>query len=142
MNKTWWRSSLEYFHNVSNASASSHGPLKTKNSRLKRKAFISHTHVCTEVFRETSSIRYDSPLNNVFSDTMEFDHDSFSRFTKNPDNRAAHMNKITDMKVEFHRHLKLVEECIDVDLNPYSCGSDNHVELGDKESMYVDRDVK
>ncbi|GJW35446.1 hypothetical protein Tco_0058366 [Tanacetum coccineum] len=113
MNKTWWRSSLEYFHNVSNASASSHGPLKTKNSRLKRKAFISHTHVCTEVCRE-----------------------SFSSFTENPDNRAALMNKIMDMEVEFQRRItaieqylkiptssnvektsNVIEECIDVDLN-------------------------
>ncbi|GKC84821.1 hypothetical protein Tco_1140538, partial [Tanacetum coccineum] len=111
----------------------------------------------------TSSIGYDSPLNNVFSDTMKFDHDSFSSFTENPDNRAALMNKIIDMEVEFQRRItaieqylkiptssnvektsNVVEECIDVDLNP-SCGydnHDNHVELRDKESMYVDRDVK
>ncbi|GJU61680.1 ulp1 protease family, C-terminal catalytic domain-containing protein [Tanacetum coccineum] len=94
---------------------------------------------------QTSSIGFDSPLNNVFSDTMEFDHDSVSSFAENPDNRAALMNKITNMEVEFQRRITTIEqylkihtssnvektsnvaeECMDVDLN----------------SMYVDRDVK
>nr|GEW43784.1 hypothetical protein [Tanacetum cinerariifolium] len=50
-------------------------------------------------YHKTSGIGSDSPLNNVFSNKIEFDHDP-------------------------------------------SCVFDNHVKLRDKESMYVDRDVK
>ncbi|GJW35445.1 hypothetical protein Tco_0058365 [Tanacetum coccineum] len=77
-------------------------------------------------------------------------HKSFSRFTENPDNQAALMNKITDMEVEFHRRITSIEQYLKIPTSSnveksYSCGydnPDNHVELGDKESMYVDRDVK
>ncbi|GJW90695.1 hypothetical protein Tco_0168248 [Tanacetum coccineum] len=116
---------------------------------------ISHTHVRTEVLHEsritaveqyvkhhkTSSIRYDSPLNNVFSDTMRIDHD-----IKNSDNRAALMNKIMDMEVEFQRRITTVKQYLKIptssNIEKPSCGSDNLVKHGDKESMYVDRDVK
>ncbi|GJW02134.1 hypothetical protein Tco_1560990 [Tanacetum coccineum] len=109
---------------------------------------------------QTSSIGNDSPLNNVFSDTMEFNHDSFGSFRENPDHQVALMNKIMNMGVEFQRRIttikkylkistssnvekasNVVEECMEVDQNP-SCGSDNHVKHGDKQSMYVDRHVK
>ncbi|GKC52963.1 hypothetical protein Tco_1075708, partial [Tanacetum coccineum] len=104
----------------------------------------------------TSSIGYDSPLNNVFNDTMEFDHDSFSRFIENPDDRAALINKITDMRVDFQRfitaieqYLKIstsfnvektsnvVQDCMDVDKNP-SYGSDNDVKTSDSVESDVD----
>ncbi|GJX47476.1 hypothetical protein Tco_0272666 [Tanacetum coccineum] len=112
---------------------------------------------------KTSSTANDSPVDNVFSDTRDFDHDSFSRFTENPVDRAALMNKITDMRVDFQRRItkieqylkistssnvektsNVVQDCMDVDKNP-SCGydnHDNHVKLGYTESMCVDRDVK
>nr|GFC95488.1 hypothetical protein [Tanacetum cinerariifolium] len=46
---------------------------------------------------QTLSTPNDSPVDNVFSDTMDFDHDFFSRFIENPDDRAALINKITDI---------------------------------------------
>ncbi|GJX07395.1 phospholipase-like protein [Tanacetum coccineum] len=154
MNKTWWRSSLEYFHNVSNAKVCREVHVRTdvqhyvdeglsvaelvKKIADMQQDFQSHITSVEQYVKhhKTSSIGYDSPLNNVFSDTMEFDHDSFSSFTENPDNRAALMNKIMDMEVEFQRRItaieqyltiptssnvektsNVVEECIDVDLN-------------------------
>nr|GEX64786.1 hypothetical protein [Tanacetum cinerariifolium] len=45
----------------------------------------------------TLSTPNDSPVDNVFSDTRDFDHDFFSRFIENPDDRAALINKITDI---------------------------------------------
>ncbi|GJU35093.1 phospholipase-like protein [Tanacetum coccineum] len=192
MNKPWWKSSLEYFHNVSNASTSYHAPLNKKKSRFKRKVVSSEVHVRTEVSREvyvctdvhyyideglsvqdlvkkigdmqrefqsritsveqyvnqhkTSSTANDSPVDNVFRDTRDFDHDSFSRFTENPDDRAALINKITDMRTS-----NVVQDCMDVDKNP-SCGSDNHVKTSvesdldnqnvDNHSMDFDHDLK
>nr|GEX12865.1 hypothetical protein [Tanacetum cinerariifolium] len=59
---------------------------------------------------QTSSTANDSPVDNVFSDTRDFDHDSFSRFTENPVDRAALMNKITDMRVDFQRRM-IVSSC-------------------------------
>nr|GEX00797.1 phospholipase-like protein [Tanacetum cinerariifolium] len=156
MNKPWWKSSLEYFHDVSNASTSSHAYSKKKISRVKRTEVSREVHVRTEVSREvhvrtdvhyyadeglsvqdlvkkigdmlqefqsritaveqyvnqhkTSSTSNDSPVDNVFSDTRDFDHDSFSRFTENPVDRAALMNKITDMRVDFQRRM-IVSSC-------------------------------
>ncbi|GJW02132.1 phospholipase-like protein [Tanacetum coccineum] len=176
MNKPWWKSSLEYFHNVSNASTSSHAPSNKKKLRFKRKV-VSHVrievsrevHVRTDVHHYvdeglsvqdiTSSTANDSPVDNVFSDTRDFDHDSFSRFTENPDDRAALINKITDMWVDFQRRItaieqylkistssnvektsNVVQDCMDVDKNP-SCGSDNHVKTSvesDVDNLNVD----
>nr|GFA62663.1 phospholipase-like protein [Tanacetum cinerariifolium] len=56
MKQKWWRMSLEYFHNVSKASTSSDGPSKKKKSHVKHKSVVSHTHVRTEVHRETSNV--------------------------------------------------------------------------------------
>ncbi|GJV75946.1 phospholipase-like protein, partial [Tanacetum coccineum] len=210
MNKPWWKSSLEYFHNVSNASTSSHAPSNKKKSRFKRKVISREVHVRTEVRREvqvrtdvhhyvdeglsvqdlvkkigdmqrefqsritaveqyvnqhkTSSTANDSPVDNVFSDTRDFDHDSFSRFTENPDDRAALINKITDMRVDFQRRITAIEQYLkistssnvektsvesdvdnqnvdnhsmDFDHDPKpSCGSDNHVKTSVE--SYVD----
>ncbi|GKD39134.1 hypothetical protein Tco_1259341 [Tanacetum coccineum] len=188
MIKPWWKSSLEYFHNVSNASTSSHAPSKKKKSQFKRKVVRTEVsrevHVRTEVIHEvhvrtdvhhyvdeglsvqdlvkkigdmqrefqsritaveqyvnqhkTSSTSNDSPVDNVFSDTSDFDHDSFSRFTENLVNRAALMNKITDMRADFQRRITAIEQYLKISTssnveNP-SCGSDNHdnhVKLGD-----------
>ncbi|GKA01775.1 ulp1 protease family, C-terminal catalytic domain-containing protein [Tanacetum coccineum] len=106
-----------------------------------------------------SIIGSDSPVNNVFSNTIEFDHDAtFISFMENPHNRFALMKKITDMEVEFPSRITSIEEylkfstshnvektsnvvaeCMSVDQNP-SCGSD--VKAGNKESVYVDCFVK
>ncbi|GJT35571.1 phospholipase-like protein [Tanacetum coccineum] len=177
MNKPWWKSSLKYFHNVSNASTSSHAPSNKKKSRFKRKVVSREVHVCIEVSREvhvrtdvsrevhvhtdvhhyvdeglsvqdlvkkigdmqrefqsritaveqyvnqhkTSSTANDSPVDNVFSDTKDFDHDSFSSFTENPDDRAALMNKITDMRTSFESDVdtkNVNNDSMDVDDDP------------------------
>ncbi|GKA65235.1 hypothetical protein Tco_0764942 [Tanacetum coccineum] len=178
MNKPWWKSSLEYFHNVSNAKVLREVHVSTdvhhyvyeglsvaelvKKIGDMQRDFQSRITAVEQYVKhhKTSSIGNDSPLNNVFSDTMEFNHDSFGSFTENPDHRVALMNKIMNMGVEFQRHItsikkylkistssnvekasNVVEECMEVDKNP-SCGSDNHVKHGDKQSMYVDRHVK
>ncbi|GJX04364.1 hypothetical protein Tco_0190280, partial [Tanacetum coccineum] len=158
MIKPWWKSSLEYFHNVSNASTSSHAPSKQKKSQLSvedllkkigdmQREFQSRITAVEQYVNQhkTSSTANDSPVDNMFSDTRDFDHDSFSRFTENPVDRAALMNKITDMRVDFQRRItkieqylkistssnvektsNVVQDCMDVDKNP-SCESDNHV---------------
>ncbi|GJX75543.1 hypothetical protein Tco_0322354 [Tanacetum coccineum] len=185
-----WKSSLEYFHNVSNASTSSHAPSNKKKLRFKRKVVSREVHVRNDVHHyvderlsvqdlvkkigdmqrefqsritaveqyvnqhKTSSTANDSPVDNVFSDTRNFDHDSFSRFTENPDDRAALINKITDMRVDFQRRItaieqylkistssnvektsNVVQDCMNVDKNP-SCGFDNHVKTSVE--SYVD----
>ncbi|GJW19752.1 hypothetical protein Tco_0027188 [Tanacetum coccineum] len=174
MNKPWWKSSLEYFHNVSNASTSSHAPSNKKKLQFKRKVVSREVHVHIEKIgdmqrefqsritiveqyvnqHKTSSTANDSPVDKVFSNTRNFDHDSFSRFTENPDDRAALINKITDMRVDFQRRITVIEQylkiststnvektsnevqdCMDVDKNP-SCRSDNHVKTSVE--SYVD----
>ncbi|GKE36105.1 hypothetical protein Tco_1455427, partial [Tanacetum coccineum] len=164
MNKPWWKSSLEYFQNVSNASTSSHAPSKKKKSRFKRKVVRTEVsrevHVLTEVIHEvhvrtdvhhyvdeglsvqdlvkkigdmqwefqsritaveqyvnqhkTSSTANDSPVDNVFSDTSDVDPNSFSRFIENPVDRAALINKITDMRVDFQRRITTIEQYLKI----------------------------
>nr|GEW45600.1 phospholipase-like protein [Tanacetum cinerariifolium] len=93
------------------------------------------------------------PRGEHICDNRDFDHDSFSSFT---DNRAALLNKITDMRVDFQRRVTAIEQYLKISTSSKvdqtsnvvripSCGSDNHdnhVKLGDKESMHVYRDYK
>ncbi|GJX41951.1 phospholipase-like protein [Tanacetum coccineum] len=139
MNKPWWKSSLEYFHNVSNASTTSHAPSNKKKSQFKRKVVSREVHVHTEVSREVhvrtdvhhyvdEGLSVQDLVKKIGDMQREFqsritaveqyvnqhktsstanDSHSFSRFTENPDDRAALINKIMDMRP--------------------SCGYDNHV---------------
>ncbi|GJR03887.1 phospholipase-like protein [Tanacetum coccineum] len=131
MNKPWWKSSLEYFHNVSNASTSSHAPSNKNKPRFKCK---------------TSSTANDSPVDNVFSDTRDFDHDSFSRFTENPDDRAALINKITDMRVDFQRRITAIEQYLKIstssNVENTSVEFDVDNQILDNHSMDFDHDPK
>nr|GFA89330.1 phospholipase-like protein [Tanacetum cinerariifolium] len=63
---------------------------------------------------KTSITANDSLVDNVFSDTSDFDHDSFSRFTKNSVDRAALINNITDMRVDFQRRITAIEEYLKI----------------------------
>nr|GEW01770.1 putative hAT dimerization domain-containing protein [Tanacetum cinerariifolium] len=139
---------------------------KYGKGHLKKLATLGPTYLPTYTLQgfvfafKTSSTANDGPVNNVFSDTKDFNHDSFSSFTDHPDNRATLLNKIMDIRVDFQRRItaieqylkistsfkveqtsNVVQDCMDVDQNP-SCGYDNHVKLRDKESMHVDRDIK
>ncbi|GJR99660.1 hypothetical protein Tco_0316169 [Tanacetum coccineum] len=167
MNKPWWKSSLEYFHNVSNAKVSREVHVRTdvhhyvdeglsvldlvkKIGDMQQEFQIRITALEQYVNQhKTSSTANDGPVNNVFTDTRDFDHDSFSSFTDNPDNRVALLNKITYIRVDFQKRITAIEQYLKIstssNVQKPSCGSDNHdnhVKLRDKESMHVDRDVK
>ncbi|GKE80555.1 hypothetical protein Tco_1550555, partial [Tanacetum coccineum] len=128
INKPWWKSSLEYFHNVSNACTSSHAPSNKKKLRFKRKVVSHEVHVRTEVRREVrvrtdvhhyvdEGLSVQDLVKKIGDMQREFqsritatsstanDSPSFSRFTENPDDRAALINKITDMRVDFQRRI-------------------------------------
>ncbi|GJR19904.1 hypothetical protein Tco_0968431 [Tanacetum coccineum] len=62
------------------------------------------------MWMKTSSIGSDNPHNNVFNDSMEFDHDV--------SNRAALIHNITDMELEFERHITTIEQYLKI---PTSC---------------------
>ncbi|GKA24585.1 phospholipase-like protein [Tanacetum coccineum] len=114
MNKPWWKSSLEYFHNVSNARLSVQDLVK-KIGDMQREFQSRITAVEQYVNQhKTSSTANDSPVDNVFSDTSDFDPDSFSRFTENPVDRAALINKITDMRVDFQRRITTIEQYLKI----------------------------
>nr|GEZ12668.1 phospholipase-like protein [Tanacetum cinerariifolium] len=93
----------------------------------------------------TSSTSNDSPVDNVSSDTRDFDHDVYRKSS----DQAALMNKIMDMRVDFHRRIIEIEQYLKISTSSNaekpSYGSDNHdnhVKLRDTESICVDRDVK
>nr|GEY22580.1 ulp1 protease family, C-terminal catalytic domain-containing protein [Tanacetum cinerariifolium] len=98
---------------------------------------------------KTSSTKDDSHVDNVFSDTSDFDHDasSFSRFTENPVDRAALINKITDVRVDFQRlesdvdNQNVDNHSMDFDHDPKtSFKSDVDTKSLDNHSMDVDHD--
>ncbi|GKD39099.1 hypothetical protein Tco_1259306, partial [Tanacetum coccineum] len=94
----------------------------------------------------TSSTANDSPVDNMFNDTRDFDHDSFSRFTENPDDRAALMNKITDMQVDFQRRITATEQYLKIstssNVEKTSFESDVDTKNVDNHSMDFDHDPK
>nr|GEU64183.1 phospholipase-like protein [Tanacetum cinerariifolium] len=162
INKPWWKSSLEYFHNVSNASTSSHAPSKNK-SQFKRKVVRTEVsrevHVHIEVSRAlhvrtdvhhyvdeglsvqnlvkkigvmqrefqsriiaTSNIANDSPIDNVFSDTSDFDHDTLVESdvdNQNVDNHSIDFDHDPKTSFEFDVNIKNVDNhSMDVDHDP------------------------
>ncbi|GKA18716.1 hypothetical protein Tco_0698631, partial [Tanacetum coccineum] len=115
-------------------------------------------HIWAEFHNRTSSTSNDSPVDNVFSDTSDFDHDSFSSFTENPDERQALIQQ-DYISVDFQRLESYVDNqnmdnhSMDFDHDPKpSCGSDNHVKTSvesdvdnqnvDSLSMDFDHDLK
>ncbi|GJW57562.1 putative reverse transcriptase domain-containing protein [Tanacetum coccineum] len=94
----------------------------------------------------TSSTSNDSPVDNVFSDTRDFDHDSLSGFTENPVDRAALMNKITDIRVDFQRRVTAIEQYLKIstssNVEKTSFESDVDTKYMDNHFMYFDHDPK
>ncbi|GKA43377.1 phospholipase-like protein [Tanacetum coccineum] len=164
MNKPWWKSSLEYFHNVSNAKVSREVHVRTdvhhyvdeglsvqdlvkKIGDMQREFQSPITAVEQYVNQhKTSSTANDSPVDNVFSDTRDFDHDSLSRFTENLVNRAALMNKITDMRTDFQRRITSIEQYLKIstssNVEKTSFESDVDTKNVDNHSMDFDHDPK
>ncbi|GKD93239.1 hypothetical protein Tco_1373076, partial [Tanacetum coccineum] len=92
---------------------------------------------------KTSSTANDSPVDNVFSDTRDFDHD---KFTENLVNRAALMNKITDMRADFQRRITAIEQYLKIstssNVEKTSFESDVDTKNVDNHSMDFDHDPK
>nr|GEZ34423.1 phospholipase-like protein [Tanacetum cinerariifolium] len=92
MNKPWWKSSLECFHNVSNASTSSHAPSNKTKSRFKHNVVSREVQIRTDVHHyvdeglsveDLTLVESDVDNQNVDNHFMDFDHDS-----KNMDNHS------------------------------------------------------
>ncbi|GJV72018.1 hypothetical protein Tco_1492013 [Tanacetum coccineum] len=121
MKQNWWRMSLEYFHNVSKASASSDGPSKKKKSRVKHKSVVSHTHVRTEVHCEVdvrTNVHHDVDEGLSVPDV----HHDVEEGLSVPEL----LKKISDMQRDFHSRITATSDSHVTNVFSNSMEFDNH----------------